>query len=108
MILAVGHSARAKQAQALEIKLQEATAVTQVERRNTNGGDAPCKERRALSEALLAAIRTLMDLSTQQTEAIISNDADFSRFDDLIHVAQIAKNNAKYALLAHVQEHQCE
>ncbi len=49
-----------------------------------------------------------MKLLGQQSKAIIENDTDFARFDDLIHVAQNAKNDAKYALLAHIHEHGCE
>lgn len=82
--------------------------MTRVEKSHTPPGDLYCKERRRLTEALLAAVHELTEVQAQQTHAIIENDPDFSRFDDLIHVAQTAKNDAKYALLAHVGEHQCE
>lgn len=65
-------------------------------------------ERKRLSDALVAAVHELMKLLEQQSRAIIENDGEFSRFDDLIHMAQAAKNDAKYALLAHIQEHKCE
>jgi hypothetical protein len=82
--------------------------MTRVQQGNTSQRKPYCEERRRLSDALLAAVRELMDLLTQQSNAIIHNDSDFSRFDDLIHVAQNAKNHAKYALLAHIHEHKCE
>jgi hypothetical protein len=55
----------------------------------------------------VAAVHCLIDLQSQQTNAVIENDPDFGRFDDLIHIAQGAKNEAKYALLAHIHEHKC-
>jgi hypothetical protein len=67
-----------------------------------------CQERHRLSDSLLASVHELMKLLDQQTKAIIENDDDFGRFDDLIHVAHVAKNDAKYALLAHIQAHGCD
>lgn len=37
----------------------------------------------------------------------MEDDPDFSRFDDLIHMARMAKDDAKYALLAHIEKHRC-
>jgi hypothetical protein len=82
--------------------------MTRVQQSSANQGKPYCEERRRLSDALLAAVRELMDLLSQQSNAIIHNDPDFARFDDLIHVAQNVKNHAKYALLAHIHEHKCE
>jgi hypothetical protein len=48
-----------------------------------------------------------MALQNQQTQAVINQDPDFSRFDDLIHMAREKKDTAKYALIAHIDEHQC-
>jgi hypothetical protein len=48
-----------------------------------------------------------MDLQNQQTQAVIDQDIDFSRFDDLIHMAREKKDHAKYALIAHVENHRC-
>lgn len=67
-----------------------------------------CDERERLREAFLGAVRDLAELQRQQTEAVVQNDADFVRFDDLIHMARIAKDNAKYAFLAHLSVHRCE
>jgi len=48
-----------------------------------------------------------MELQNRQTQAVIDQDADFSRFDDLIHIAREKKDAAKYALIAHTNEHHC-
>ena len=90
------------------LKLLLLRAVTELKQSYGERAKHPCQERERLSDALLAAIRHLMELQTEQTSAIISNEQDFSRFDDLIHIAQSAKSDAKYALIAHIQEHQCE
>ncbi len=67
-----------------------------------------CDERERLRELFLAAVRDLAELQKQQTQAVVQNDADFVRFDDLIHMARLAKDNAKYAFLAHISVHRCE
>jgi hypothetical protein len=66
-----------------------------------------CEERRRLSEEFLETNRVLMDLHSQQTQAVIDNDDEFSRFDDLIHLAREKKEQAKYALIAHIEKHHC-
>jgi hypothetical protein len=66
-----------------------------------------CEQRHRLTEALLDAIREFTDLHTQQMQSIIEGDQDFSRFDDLIHLARAAKDDAKYALVAHIDTHKC-
>jgi hypothetical protein len=48
-----------------------------------------------------------MELQNQQTQAVIDQDSDFSRFDDLIHMAREKKDQAKYALISHIDEHHC-
>jgi hypothetical protein len=48
-----------------------------------------------------------MELQNQQTQAVIDQDPDFARFDDLIHMAREIKDKAKYALIAHVDDHHC-
>jgi hypothetical protein len=55
----------------------------------------------------VAASHEFMELNTQQTKAVIEQDPDFCRFDDLIHMARDLKDRAKYALIAHIEEHQC-
>lgn len=67
-----------------------------------------CEEAVRLREALLAAIRDLNGLNTQQMQALIDEDPDFSRFDLLVHMANETKDKAKYALLQHLETHRCE
>jgi len=69
---------------------------------------ALCEEKNRLLRAFLDAIRELTALQNQQTQAVIEGDADFIRFDMLLHVAQQRKEAAKYAWIAHVEEHHCE
>lgn len=67
-----------------------------------------CKERRCLLEEFLHTIQELNALLTQQTQAVIESDPDFSRFDVLLHIAHERKNQAKYKWIAHVEAHHCE
>ena len=69
---------------------------------------AYCPVRVRLADEFLHAIRNLTRLHTQQSQAIIDGDTEFSRFDLLIHVALEAKEEAKYALISHIQSHNCE
>jgi hypothetical protein len=66
-----------------------------------------CELRHRLTEALLDTIRQFTDLHTQQMQSIIEGDQDFSRFDDLIHLARTAKDEAKYVLVSHIETHKC-
>jgi DNA-binding response OmpR family regulator len=67
-----------------------------------------CEEKIRLMEGFLSAIHELTDLQSQQTRAVIDGDPDFSRFDMLIHMASDRKDEAKYALLRHIETHHCE
>jgi hypothetical protein len=66
-----------------------------------------CEEKHRLLDNLLAAIRALTDIQEEQTRAVISGDSEFSRFEELLHMAQMRKDNAKYAWIAHVEMHRC-
>jgi hypothetical protein len=68
---------------------------------------ALCEEKHRLLDAFLAAIHNLNEVLCQQTQAVVDGDPDFNRFDVLIHMAQQAKDNAKYAWIAHVEAHGC-
>ena len=81
--------------------------VTQPKPSSEGSGILYCKERHRLTDAVLAAIHHLSGLQAQQARAIMEDDPDFSRFDDLIHMARMAKDDAKYALLAHIEGHRC-
>jgi hypothetical protein len=78
------------------------------QKRKDNLSSIPfCEEKRRLTEEFLESNHVLMDLQNQQTQAIIDQDPDFSRFDDLIHMAREKKDQAKYAFIAHVDKHHC-
>jgi hypothetical protein len=66
-----------------------------------------CETKYRLIGDFTAANHELMGLLNQQTQAVIDQDPDFSRFDDLMHMAREKKDKAKYALIAHVDEHHC-
>lgn len=68
---------------------------------------AYCGERHRLTGMLLTAIHQLNEFQAQQSHAIIDEDDDFNRFEDLLHMARTAKDQAKYALIAHIDAHQC-
>jgi hypothetical protein len=81
--------------------------MTQQQRRGNGGSTSTCEEKRRLIEEFLASNHILMDLQNQHVQAIIEHDPDFSRFDDLIFMAREKKDQAKYALTAHVEQHHC-
>ena len=66
-----------------------------------------CKERWQLTQNFMQAINEVADLYSQQRQAITDDDPDFGRFDVLIHLAAEKKDNAKYALMAHIEAHGC-
>ena len=70
-----------------------------------------CEEKTRLLREFLQAIHRLSDLQGQQTQAVIDaasgDDIDFTRFDALLYLAQNRKEQAKYAWIAHVEEHGC-
>jgi adenine specific DNA methylase Mod len=82
--------------------------MTQQERWEKGFPDIPfCEIKHRLISEFTLASHELMALQNQQTQAVINQDPDFSRFDDLIHMAREKKDTAKYALIAHIDEHQC-
>jgi hypothetical protein len=66
-----------------------------------------CAEKHRLTELFLRAVQELLEQQNRQTAAVIAGDPDFSRFDVLIHQAGERKDQAKYALLSHVEHHMC-
>lgn len=66
-----------------------------------------CEEKSRLLDEFLATSRQMIALQNAQTQAVIDGDADFPRFDVLIHLAQERKEIAKYAWIAHVESHGC-
>ena len=70
-------------------------------------GIAFCEEKQSLIDEFVAANHVLLTLQNQQTQSVIDDDSDFSRFDDLIHLARKKKEQVKYALIAHLEGHHC-
>jgi hypothetical protein len=68
---------------------------------------AYCDEKHRLTQAFLETSKELLTLQGQQSQAVIDGDADFARFDLLIHMAGEQKEWAKYALMSHIDSHGC-
>ena len=66
-----------------------------------------CKQARELLDKLAEAIRELIRLHEEQFQAVVGGDLDSMRFDDLIHMANERKREAKYAYLQHLEVHHC-
>jgi hypothetical protein len=66
-----------------------------------------CEEHDRFLGEFGAAVRDILDLHEQQFQAIVQGDAESSRFDVLIHMANEKKQLAKYAYLRHVDTHGC-
>jgi len=66
-----------------------------------------CDVSRRLLEAFGEAVKDLRFLHEEQFQAVVSGDPDSARFDVLIHMATEKKHRAKYAYLAHSEEHGC-
>jgi hypothetical protein len=70
-------------------------------------GLAYCQRAEDLLEALTEAVHELVRLHEQQFQALRGGDLDSTRFDDLIHMANQRKHEAKYAYVHHLETHQC-
>jgi hypothetical protein len=66
-----------------------------------------CPQAKELLEALTEAVRDLVLLHAQQFDSLITGDLDSTRFDDLIHMANERKHEAKYAYIHHLETHRC-
>lgn len=64
-----------------------------------------CAERERLKRAFLEAVHDLAELQALQTHAVVDDDPDFVRFDEVMQSARRAKDAAKYALVAHMESH---
>ena len=49
----------------------------------------------------------MIALHEQQFQAVLQGDEDSGRFDDLIHMANEMKREAKYSYLHHLEVHEC-
>lgn len=81
--------------------------MTQRQQRQPEFGSPVCREKQRLQDDFVAAYHELTNLQTDQIAAVIAGDPDFTRFDDLLHMAREKKDQAKYALLSHIEEHCC-
>ena len=66
-----------------------------------------CQQARDLLDAFSIAIREVITLHEEQFQAVLQGDEDSGRFDDLIHMANERKREAKYAYLHHLEVHGC-
>ncbi len=66
-----------------------------------------CRDAKDLLDAFAESIRELVKLHEEQFQAVIGGDLDSARFDDLIHMANGRKSQAKYAYLQHLELHRC-
>jgi hypothetical protein len=55
----------------------------------------------------MEAVKEMGRLQEQQLRALIEGDAEFDRFEPLLHMASQKKDAAKYVLLGHIDRHQC-
>lgn len=81
------------------------TSAVSTERSTTNL--VYCQQARELLDAFGEAIRELVRLHEEQFQALVGGDPDSTRFDDLIHMANERKHEAKYAYLYHLETHGC-
>jgi two-component system, chemotaxis family, response regulator Rcp1 len=97
--------ATAKVLTGTSIAQQSAEARSQAMRSTETA--AECGEHIRLMNEFGVAVRELLVLHEQQFLAIVEGDAECSRFDLLIHMANEQKQLTKYAFLRHVEAHGC-
>lgn len=66
-----------------------------------------CQQARDLLDAFSITIREVITLHEDQFQAVLAGDDDSGRFDDLIHMANERKREAKYSYLSHLDFHRC-
>ena len=66
-----------------------------------------CEEKYRLLDEFLDAVHELNTLQAAQTRSVIRGESDFLRFDVPLYLALERKDQAKYAWIAHVEEHGC-
>jgi chemotaxis family two-component system response regulator Rcp1 len=71
------------------------------------GQAAGCPEHSRLLREFGIAVRELLNLHEEQFRAIVDGDTECHRFDLLIHMANEAKQLAKYNYMRHVEAHGC-
>jgi len=66
-----------------------------------------CEEAKRLLDAFAETVQDLVRLHEEQFQAILSGDLESTRFDDLIHMANERKLEAKYNYMRHLEAHGC-
>jgi oligoendopeptidase F len=66
-----------------------------------------CDEKIALTMQFMHTVHELTALQKRQLEALVNSDPDFEQFHDLIEEAVERKNQAKDALVWHIESHAC-
>ena len=66
-----------------------------------------CQEAKELLDAFGETVQVLIKLHEEQFQSVVGGDLDSTRFDDLIHMANERKHEAKYAYLHHLETHGC-
>lgn len=66
-----------------------------------------CEEAKHLLNGFGEAVQDLVRLHEEQFQSILGGELDSTRFDDLIHMANERKQEAKYAYLNHLETHGC-
>ena len=66
-----------------------------------------CQEAKQLLNAFGDVVQDLIRLHEQQFQSVMRGELDSTRFDDLIHMANERKQQAKYAYMKHLETHGC-
>ena len=66
-----------------------------------------CQQAKDLLDAFGETVQVLVKLHEEQFHSIVGGDLDSTRFDELIHLANERKHEAKYAYLHHLDTHGC-
>ena len=66
-----------------------------------------CQEAKELLDGFGETVQVLIRLHEEQFQSVVSGDLDSTRFDNLIHLANERKHEAKYAYLHHLETHGC-
>ncbi len=67
-----------------------------------------CREKHRLLQKFTEAVREMGSLQKQQTRAVIAGNPEFEPGEMVLHMATQKKDAAKYALLGHMERHQCQ
>jgi hypothetical protein len=66
-----------------------------------------CQQAKDFLEAFAESVRDLIRLHEDQFQALVGGDPEAQRFDDLIHIANERRHQAKYDYVHHLETHGC-